>query len=49
MSMKKFINWLFCKFLYKVNYNNLENLYSKEKVIIAPNHSNIFDPFTSIQ
>ena len=45
MSMKKFINWLFCKFLYKVNYNNLENLYSEEKVIIAPNHSNIFDPF----
>lgn len=45
MSMKKFINSFVCKFLFSVKYINLDNLYSVPRCIIAPNHSNIFDPF----
>lgn len=45
MNMKKFIKFLFCKFLFRVEYINLDNLYLENKLIIAPNHSCIFDPF----
>ena len=45
MHMKKFIKFLFCKFLFRVEYINLDNLYLEDKLIIAPNHSCIFDPF----
>ncbi len=45
MSMKKFIKFLFCKFLFRVEYINFDNLNLEDKLIIAPNHSCIFDPF----
>lgn len=45
MSMKKFINLLFCKFLFKVSYFGLENLEKYNQFLICPNHSCIFDPF----
>lgn len=45
MSMKKFINLLFCKFLFKVSYFGLENLEKYNQYLICPNHSCIFDPF----
>lgn len=45
MSMKKFINLLFCKLLFKVSYFGLENLEKYNQYLICPNHSCIFDPF----
>lgn len=45
MSMKKFINFFCCHFLYKVHYTGLENLKNIHQCLICPNHSSIFDPF----
>lgn len=45
MSMKKFINFFFCHFLYKVHYTGLENLESTQQCLICPNHSYSLDPF----
>lgn len=45
MSMKKFINFFCCHFLYKVDYTGLENLEGIHQCLICPNHSSIFDPF----
>lgn len=45
MSMKKFINLFFCKFLFRVSYTGLENLEKYDQYLICPNHSCIFDPF----
>ena len=45
MSMKNFINAIFCHFLYRVKYTGLENISSLKRCVICPNHSNIFDPF----
>ena len=45
MFMKKFINFLFCKFLFRVHYYNIENLEIYDKYLICPNHSCVFDPF----
>lgn len=43
--MKKFIKYFICKFLFRVTYIDIENLYKYPKCIISPNHSSIFDPF----
>lgn len=45
MSMKRFVNFFCCHFLYRVTYTGLENLDSVHQCLICPNHSNIFDPF----
>lgn len=42
--MKKIVNLLFCKILYKIEYINLDNIKDIKKCIICPNHSNVFDP-----
>ena len=43
--MKKFIKYFVCKFLFRVTYVDIENLYKYPRCIITPNHSSIFDPF----
>lgn len=45
MSMKSFIKFFCCKFLFSVHYDGLENLPSNQNCLICPNHSSIFDPF----
>lgn len=42
--MKKLINVVFCHFLYKTQYVNVEVLKDIDKCVICPNHSNVFDP-----
>ncbi len=42
--MKNIVKFIFCKFLYKVEYVNLENIQNIKNCIICPNHSNVFDP-----
>lgn len=43
--MKKFVKFLFCKLLFRVQYYNTENLQKYDRFLICPNHSSIFDPF----
>lgn len=45
MSMKKFIDFLFCHLFYKVHYTGLENLEGIHQCLICPNHSYNLDPF----
>lgn len=45
MFIKKFINFVFCKLLFRVQYYNIKNLEIYDKYLICPNHSCIFDPF----
>lgn len=40
----KAITWISCYVLFKVKYENLENLNKYDKCLICPNHSRIFDP-----
>ena len=40
----RFAKWLACSFLYKVEYKNIEALDKYNSYIIAPTHSNVFDP-----
>lgn len=40
----KIITWISCKVLFKVKYENLQNLKEFDKCLICPNHSRIFDP-----
>lgn len=42
--LKKIVNIIFCKIIYRVKYYNIENLYNTRQCLICPNHSNIFDP-----
>lgn len=42
--LKKIVNIIFCKIIYRVKYYNIENLYNNNQCLICPNHSNIFDP-----
>lgn len=45
MSMKKFVDFFCCHFLYHVTYKGLENLEKYDQFLICPNHSNVLDPF----
>ena len=40
----KFIKWLTCKFMYRVEYHHAERLDIYNSYLICPNHSNVFDP-----
>ncbi|MBR3281296.1 MAG: 1-acyl-sn-glycerol-3-phosphate acyltransferase [Clostridia bacterium] len=40
----RFIKWLVCKFMYRVEYHHAERLDIYSTYLICPNHSNIFDP-----
>ena len=40
----RIIKWFCCKFLYRVEYHNIETLDKYETFLICPNHSNVFDP-----
>lgn len=46
--MKRVVRFLmkiiFCHVIYRVRYENLENVNQFEKCVICPNHSHIFDP-----
>ena len=42
--MKNIVKFVFCKFLYNVEYVNLESVQNIKNCVICPNHSNIFDP-----
>ena len=42
--MKKLIHFIFCRFLFHVEYQGLENLNQYDRCLICPNHSTIFDP-----
>lgn len=42
--MRKLISIIFCKFLYKVKYENIKNLEKIDQCLICPNHSSVFDP-----
>ena len=43
--MKKLVNIFICHILYRVEYQNIEEIQKLSKCLICPNHSNIFDPF----
>lgn len=42
--MKKFVEVLCCKILFRVKYINIENIKQIDRCVICPNHSCIFDP-----
>lgn len=42
--IRKIIIFVVCKILYRVEYQNEENLRNCDKCLICPNHSRIYDP-----